>query len=91
MFFEPIDIPRALNTGTRIKQTDLFYFAGLNLASLVSDALTNESCVFTHGYSLSVAICQGGIIIPGGQWSELSLICRYYLFIWPAGETDLQF
>ena len=30
MFFEPINIPRALNTGTCIGQGDLFYSAGLH-------------------------------------------------------------
>ena len=30
MFFEPIYIPWALNTGTRIQEGDLFYSAGLH-------------------------------------------------------------
>ena len=30
MFFEPIYIPRALNTGTTLQQGDLFYSAGLH-------------------------------------------------------------
>ena len=33
MFFEPIFIPRALNTGTSIQQGDLFYSVGLHAAN----------------------------------------------------------
>ena len=34
MFFEPIYIPRALNTGTCIQQGDLFYSAGQHMKKL---------------------------------------------------------
>ena len=34
MFSEPIYMPRALNTGTCIKQGDLFYSAGLHRKKL---------------------------------------------------------
>ena len=34
MFFEPIYMPRALNTGTCIQQGDLFYSAGQHRTKL---------------------------------------------------------
>ena len=42
MFFEPIYIPRALNTGTRIKQADLFYSAGLYRNHVLATANTGK-------------------------------------------------
>ena len=42
MFFEPIYIPRALNTGTCIQQADLFYSAGLHRNRVLATANTGE-------------------------------------------------
>ena len=42
MFFEPIYIPRALNTGTCIRQGELFYSAGLHRNHVLAIANTGE-------------------------------------------------
>ena len=42
MFFEPIYIPRALNTGTCIRQGDLFYSAGLYRNHVLATANTEK-------------------------------------------------
>ena len=42
MFFEPIYIPRALNTGTCIRQSDLFYSVGLQRNHVLATAKTGE-------------------------------------------------
>ena len=42
MFSEPICIPPALNTGTCIRQGDLFYSAGLHRNHVSSTANTEE-------------------------------------------------
>ena len=42
MFLEPIYIPQALNTGTRIKQADLFYIAGLHRNHVLATANTGK-------------------------------------------------
>ena len=42
MFFEPIYIPRALNTGTCIQQDNLFYSAGLHRNHVLATANTGE-------------------------------------------------
>ena len=42
MFFEPVYIPRALNTGTCIRQGDLFYSAGLRRNHVLATANTGE-------------------------------------------------
>ena len=42
MFFEPIYIPRALNTGTCIRQGDLFYSAGLHRNHVLATANARE-------------------------------------------------
>ena len=42
MFFEPTHIPRALNTGTCIRQGDLFYSAGLHRNHVLATANTGE-------------------------------------------------
>ena len=42
MFFQPIYIPRALNTGTLIRQGDLFYSAGLHRNHVLATANTGE-------------------------------------------------
>ena len=43
MFSEPIYIPRALNTGTSIRQGDLFYSAGLHRNHVLATANTGEN------------------------------------------------
>ena len=42
MFFEPVYIPRALNTGTCIQQGNLFYSAGLHGNHMFAMANTGE-------------------------------------------------
>ena len=42
MFFEPIYIPQALNTGTCIQQGDLFYSAGLHRNHVFATANTGK-------------------------------------------------
>ena len=42
MFLEPIYIPRALNTGTYIRQGGLFYSAGLQRSHVLATANTGE-------------------------------------------------
>ena len=42
MFFEPIYIPRALNTGTCIRQGDLFYSVGLYRNHVLATANIGE-------------------------------------------------
>ena len=42
MFFEPIYIPRVLHTGTCIRQSDLFYSAGLHRNHVLATADTGE-------------------------------------------------
>ena len=42
MFLEPIYIPRALNTGTCLRQGDLFYSAGLHRNHVLATANTGE-------------------------------------------------
>ena len=42
MFFEPIYIPRALNTGTCLQQNDRLYSAGLHRNYVLATANTGE-------------------------------------------------
>ena len=42
VFFKPIYIPRALNSGTCIRQGDLFYCAGLPRNHVLATANTGE-------------------------------------------------
>ena len=42
MFFEPIYIPCALNTGTCIRQGDLFHSAGLHRNHVLATAITGK-------------------------------------------------
>ena len=42
MFFEPIYVPRAFNTGTSIQQGDLFYSAGLHRNHALATANTGK-------------------------------------------------
>ena len=42
MLFEPIYIPRALDTGTSIRQGDLFYSADLHTNHVLATANTGE-------------------------------------------------
>ena len=42
MFFEPIYIPRALNTGTCLRQGELFYSAGPHRNHVLATAITGR-------------------------------------------------
>ena len=42
MLFEPIYIPQAFNTGTCIRQGDLFYSASLHRNHVLATAITGE-------------------------------------------------
>ena len=42
MFFEPLYIPQAINTGTCIQQGNLFYSAGLHRNNVLATANTGE-------------------------------------------------
>ena len=42
MFFEPIYIPKALNTGTCLRQGDLFYSASLHRNHVLATANTGK-------------------------------------------------
>ena len=49
MRFEPVYVPRALNTGTYIRQGDLFYFAGLRRNHVLATANTGDIFIlFLH-------------------------------------------
>ena len=56
MFFEPIFIPRALDTGTCIRQGDLFYSAGLLRNHVLAKANTGKIGI---GFGKNV-----------GEWTE---------------------
>ena len=43
MFLEPIYIPRAINTGSCLRQGDVFYSAGLHRNHVLATANTGES------------------------------------------------
>ena len=79
MFFEPIYIPRALNTGTCIRQGDLFYSAGLNRNHVLATANTGE---IGRGFGKNadewtgrVEISKEGI--PGSKRSRYDYIPSY--------------
>ena len=53
MFSEPIDIPRALNTGTCIRQGDLFYSAGLHRNENIGRGYGKNAGEFTGRIEIS--------------------------------------
>ena len=50
MLFEPIYIPRALNTGICIQQGDLFYSAGLHRNHVLATAATANTGEIGGGF-----------------------------------------
>ena len=79
MFLEPIYIPRALNTGTYIRQGDLFYSAGPHRNHVLATADTGEngSCFGKNAgeWTGRVEINKGEI--PGSKRSMYGYILTY--------------
>ena len=76
MFFEPIYIPRALNTGTCLWQGDLFYSAGLHRRHVLATANTGE---IGRGYGKNAGEWTGRVEIskeeiPGSKRSMYGYI-----------------
>ena len=79
MFLEPIYIPRALNTGTCIRQGDLFYSAGLHRNHVLATANTGE---IRRGFAKNAGEWTGGIEIskekiPGSKRSMYGYILTH--------------
>ena len=77
MFSEPIHIPRALNTGTCIRQGDLFYSAGLHRSHVLATANTGE---IERGFEKNAGEWTGRVEISkekiaGSKRSMYSYIC----------------
>ena len=77
MFFEPICIPRALNTGTCVRQGDLFYSAALHRNYVLATTNTGE---IGRGFKKNAGEWTGRVEIskeeiPGSKCS----ICGYIL------------
>ena len=79
MFFEPIYIPRALNTGTCIQQGNLFYSAGLPRNHVLATANTGE---IRRGFGINAGEWTGTVEIskeeiPGSKYSMHGYIQTY--------------
>ena len=79
MFFEPIYIPRALNTGTCIRQGELFYSAGLHSNHVLATANTGE---IERGFGKNAGEWTGRVEIskeeiPGSKLSRYGYILTY--------------
>ena len=79
MFFEPIYIPRALNTGTYIRQGDLYYSAGLHRSHVLATANTRE---IGTGFGKNAGEWTGRVEIskeeiPGSKRSKYGYILTY--------------
>ena len=79
MFFEPIHIPRTLNTGTCIRQGDLFYSAGLHRNYVLATANTGE---IGRGFGKNAGEWTGRVEIskeeiPGSTRSMYGYILTY--------------
>ena len=79
MFFEPIYIPRALNTGTCIRQGDLFYSAGLHRNHVLATANTGK---IGRGFGKNAGEWTGRVEIskeeiPGSKRSMYGYILTY--------------
>ena len=79
MFFEPIYIPRALNTGTCIRQGDQFYSAGLHRNHVLATANTGK---IGRGFGKSAGEWTGRVDIskeeiPGSKRSMYGYILTY--------------
>ena len=85
MSFEPIYIPRALNTGTCIRQGDLFYSAGLHRNHVLATANTGKigrvflgkkkACEWTRRVEISKAEIFGG---KRSMYGYILIYCRLY-------------
>ena len=78
MFFEPIYIPRALNTGTCMRQGDLFYSAGLHSNHVLATANTGK----IESFGKNAGECTGRVEIskeeiPGSKRSMYGYILTY--------------
>ena len=76
MFFEPIYIPRALNTGTYIRQGDLFYSAGLHMNHVLATDNTEE---IGRGFGKNAGECTGRVEISKVEISGSK--CSMYGYI----------
>ena len=79
MFFEPIYIPRALNTGACIQQGDLFYSAGLHRNHMLATANTGK---IGRGFGKNAGEWTGSVEInkkeiPGSKRSMYGYILTY--------------
>ena len=79
MFLEPIYIPRALNTGTCIRQGDLFCSAGLRKSHVLATANTGE---IGRGFGKNAGEWTGSVEIskeeiPGSKRSMYGYILTY--------------
>ena len=80
MFSEPIYIPRAPNTGTSIRQGDLFYSAGLHRNHVLAIANTGE---IRRGFGKNAGEWTGRVEIskeeiPGSKRSMYGYILTYF-------------
>ena len=79
MFFEPIYIPRSLNTGTCLWQGDRFYSAGLHRRHVLATANTGE---IGRGYGKNAGEWTGRVEmskeeIPDSKYSIYGYILTY--------------
>ena len=79
MLFQPIYIPRALNTGTCVRQGDLFYSAGLHRNHVKATANTGE---IGRGFGKNAGEWTGRVEIskdeiPGSKRSMYGYILTY--------------
>ena len=79
MFLEPIYFPRALNTGTCIKQGDLFYSVGLHWNPVLATANTGK---IGRGFGKHAGEWTGSVEIskkeiPGSKCSMYGYILTY--------------
>ena len=82
MFLEPIYIPRALNTGTCIRQGDLFHSAGLHRNHVLAIANTGE---IGRGFAKNAGEWTGRVVIskeeiPVSKRSMYGYILTYSRF-----------
>ena len=80
--FEPIYIPREINTGTCIRQGDLFYFAGLHRNHVLATANTGK---IGRGFGKNAGEWTGRVEIskeeiPGSKRSMYDYILTYSRF-----------
>ena len=81
MFIEPIYVPRAFNTGTRIRQGGLFYSAGLHRNYVLATANTEKKKI-GKGFGKNAGEWTGRVEIskeeiPGSKRSMYSCILTY--------------